>query len=95
MAFNHFINLKDSFLNIITCETFQIEFQMNSIVIPSLLYTILVLKCDAETLSQLKLREKSEILSRKTRRISYYPYQSGFGLAAALAVPLDNGRGKS
>lgn len=67
---------------------------MNSIVIPSLLYIILVLKCNAENVSQLELGEKSEVLSRKTRRITYYPYQSGFGLAAALAIPLDNGRGK-
>lgn len=65
---------------------------MNSIIILSFLFIALVLECDAEHQTQHESVKNSEILLRKARRIGYSPYQSGFGIEIAMAIPLDNGR---
>lgn len=53
---------------------------MNSIVISSFLYILVVLALElyAKQQSQRESLKNGEILSRKARRIGYYPYQSGF-----------------
>ena len=54
-----------------------LTFQMNSIVISSFLYIVLALELYAQQQSQRESLKSGDILSRKARRIGYFPYQSG------------------